>query len=106
MKKYISIFLAALSVAAVTAAVISPSVNEPCNCCDGRGWFVCTMCDGDGWIECSSCNGEGYFDWRDGRREICSGCNGKKVFECGYCDRGKRECDCCYGTGKKRYVGQ
>lgn len=105
MKKFIVIVIAALSVA-VAVSAISTSADDRCRYCEGRGWNECNMCDGDGWRECPMCNGDGYIEKRDGTKETCASCKGKKVFKCGYCNKGKRQCDACNGTGKKRYVGQ
>ena len=108
MKKYLFFIIATLCVASVTAYAISNSADEPCKSCKGRGWFECTMCDGSGWLDCPSCNGDGYIIRNDGRKETCASCKGKgqKAIKCGYCDKGKRECDACYGTGKQRYIGK
>lgn len=105
MKKAIFFVIASLSVA-VAASAISNYADEPCKYCEGRGWNECNMCDGDGWRECPMCNGEGYIILRDGSKETCASCQGKKVFKCGYCKRGQRQCDACYGTGKQRYIGK
>lgn len=104
MKK-IFFVIAALCVT-IAVSAIRNSTDEPCRYCDGRGWNECNMCDGNGWRECSFCGGDGYIVMRDGRKETCENCGGKKGFTCGYCKRGKRQCDACLGTGKKRYIGQ
>ena len=106
MKKYFFVIIATLSIVAVTASAISFSADEPCKSCKGRGWFECTMCDGSGWRDCPMCNGDGYIVKRDGSKETCASCDGRKVFKCGSCNKGKRECDACYGTGKQRYIGR
>lgn len=97
--------MVALSVA-VAASTISNFADEPCKSCKGRGWNPCNMCNATGWRECSMCGGDGYVVLRDGTKETCDACGGKKRFECGYCDKGHRQCDACYGTGKQRYIGQ
>ena len=104
MKKFIIVVVAALSVAVAVSAITNSS-DEPCKSCNGRGWFECTMCDGSGWRDCSFCGGDGYVVMRDGSKETCASCQGKKVFKCGSCNKGRRECDACYGTGKQRYIG-
>ena len=106
MKKTLFIFFAIVTLCVTLSAfTISPSVNEACKSCKGRGWFWCNMCDRTGWRDCPMCGGKGYVVFRDGSRETCESCGGQKKFKCGYCDRGHRECDACYGTGKQRYIG-
>lgn len=103
MKKFFVILIAALSLA-VAAFALSPSSDEACRSCNGRGWNTCNMCDGHGWRECSFCGGDGYIIRRDGKKETCENCRGKKGFNCGYCNRGHRTCSACNGTGKQRYI--
>lgn len=106
MKKLLLFLVIATLGVAVATSAISTSADEPCRSCEGRGWNECNMCDGEGWRVCSFCGGDGYIIMRDGRKETCANCQGKKGFKCGYCKRGQRRCNACYGTGKQRYIGK
>ena len=95
MKKILLIFVAIISLLALTSCVSS----DECEVCDYRGRTQCTSCQEEaydyssGIIRCVLCEGRGHVEGNDclfcGARgySVCTSCKGNGWVDCPFCNQ-------------------